>query len=197
MHATHQISTIEQLEALYGQPGERARQKQSDHLDALCQRFIAAAPFMLFASCGDAGTDCSPRGDQPGFVAVADAHTLLIPDRAGNNRIDSLRNVITNPQVGLLFLIPGVTQCLRVNGRASISIEPALLTRFTVDDIAPKSVMVVRVEQAFVQCSRALLRSGLWRQDGVSQTLLQGDFIHLLEDKIGKSTESPNSSKPS
>ncbi|NDP59803.1 MAG: flavin-nucleotide-binding protein [Oxalobacteraceae bacterium] len=180
-HTAHTISTIAGLEALYGLPGERASLKQIDHLDAVCQRFIAAAPFLLVATCGAAGMDCSPRGDQPGFVGIDDANTLLLPDRRGNNRIDSLRNLVVNPMIGLLFLIPGVHQCLRVNGLARISTEPALLARFALDGVPPTSVLVVRVEQAFVQCSRAILRGGLWPVDA---TQVPG-LADLLQEQIG------------
>ncbi|MEB0136448.1 pyridoxamine 5'-phosphate oxidase family protein [Actimicrobium sp. CCC2.4] len=180
-HADHTLSTIAELEALYGLPGERASLKQINHLDAVCQRFIAAAPFLLVATCGATGMDCSPRGDQPGFVGIDDAHTLLLPDRRGNNRIDSLRNLIANPMIGLLFLIPGVHQCLRVNGTARISLDPALLARFALDGVPPTSVLVVRVEQAFVQCSRAILRGGLWPVDA---TQVPG-LSDLLQAQIG------------
>ena len=162
------VNTPAELEDLYGKPSESAVRKSIDHLDALCQRFIAASPFMLLASSGSSGLDCSPRGDQPGFVDVADEKTLWIPDRRGNNRVDSLRNILHNPQVGLLFLIPGVHQCLRVNGRARISIDPALLQRFAIDGVAPKSVIVVAVEQAFAQCARAVMRAQLWEADAAS-----------------------------
>jgi len=181
MTNTHLINTIAELEALYGMPSERASRKQIDHLDALSQRFVAAAPFLLVATCGTTGMDCSPRGDRPGFVEIGDAQTLLLPDRRGNNRIDSMRNLIVNPMIGLLFLIPGVHQCLRVNGRASISTEPSLLSRFMLDDVLPTSVLVVHVEQAFVQCSRAILRGGLWPVDA-SQVPGLGA---LLQEQIG------------
>lgn len=113
---TYFIATSEQREAPYGVPHQRSVPKQVDHIDAVCRRFIAASPFMLFATSGVDAMDCSPRGDQPCFVVVRDDHTLLIPDRRGNNRLDSLRNVVVNPDVGLLFLIPGINECLRVNG---------------------------------------------------------------------------------
>lgn len=159
------VSTPAELDALYGAPSDSAKRKAIDHLDSLCKRFISAAPFMLLATAGSDGLDCSPRGDQRGFVEVSDDHTLLLPDRRGNNRIDSLRNIVHDPRVGLLFLIPGVHQCLRVNGRARISIEPLLLQRFALDDVLPKSVIVITVEQAFAQCARAIQRAQLWAAD--------------------------------
>lgn len=169
MSTDHVVSTLAELESLYGAPSDSAVRKAIDHLDPLCQRFIAAAPFMLLATAGQDGLDCSPRGDQPGFVQVGDDKTLWLPDRRGNNRIDSLRNIMHNPRVGLLFLIPGVHQCLRVNGRARISVEPSLLQRFAVDGALPKSVVVVTVEQAFAQCARAVQRAELWEADSASE----------------------------
>ncbi len=163
------INSLAALEDLYGKPSESAVHKSIDHLDALCQRFIAASPFMLLATSGSSGLDCSPRGDQPGFVEVANDKTLWIPDRRGNNRVDSLRNILHHSHVGLLFLIPGVHQCLRVNGKARISIDPVLMQRFSVDGIAPKSVVVVTVEQAFAQCARAVMRAELWEADAASE----------------------------
>lgn len=165
MLSDHFVSTLAELELLYGAPSDNALRKAIDHLDPHCQRFIAAAPFMLLATAGSDGLDCSPRGDQPGFVEIGDDKTLLIPDRRGNNRVDSLRNILHDSRVGLLFLIPGVHQCLRVNGRARISIAPSLLQRFAIDGVPPKSVVVVSVEQAFAQCARAVMRAGLWEAD--------------------------------
>jgi PPOX class probable FMN-dependent enzyme len=158
----HVITSLDQLLEIYDPPSERAVLKQIDHLDEHCRAFIAAAPFLLLATSGPAGVDCSPRGDQPGFAVVADDKTLLLPDRRGNNRLDSLKNILANPAVGLLFLVPGVQESFRVNGRARISVEPELLERFAVEGRAPRSVLVVTVEEAFVQCSRALVRAGLW-----------------------------------
>jgi PPOX class probable FMN-dependent enzyme len=156
------VTSLDHLESLYDAPSERVRLKQIDHLDEHCRAFIAASPFVLLATHGAAGADCSPRGDRPGFVIVEDDRTLLLPDRRGNNRIDSLRNIVGNQSVGLLFLVPGVYETFRVNGRAHISVDPALLARFAVDGKAPKSVLIITVLEAFVQCARALVRSDLW-----------------------------------
>jgi PPOX class probable FMN-dependent enzyme len=156
------VTSLDQLEALYDAPSERVRRKQIDRLDAHCRAFIAASPFLILATSGVAGADCSPRGDRPGFVTVEDDVTLLLPDRRGNNRIDSLKNVVENPAVGLIFLVPGVHETLRVNGRARISADPALLARFAVDGKEPRTVLVVTVQEAFIQCARALVRSELW-----------------------------------
>jgi PPOX class probable FMN-dependent enzyme len=156
------VTSLDQLEQLYDAPSERVLLKQIDHLDEICRAFIAASPFVLMATHGAAGADCSPRGDRPGFVTVEDDKTLLLPDRRGNNRIDSLRNIVENPSVGLLFLVPGIHETFRINGRAQISVDPALLARFAVDGKPPKSVLIVTVLEAFVQCARALVRSDLW-----------------------------------
>jgi hypothetical protein len=156
------ITSLEELEALYGEVGHASRAKETDRLTPEYRAFIEAAPFAALATMGPEGLDCSPRGDEPGFVRVADERTLMLPDRRGNNRIDSLRNVIENPRVALLFLIPGVGETLRVNGRAQISVAPDLLASFETQGKQPRSVLVIAVETVFFQCSRAIVRSRLW-----------------------------------
>ncbi|MBB6098211.1 hypothetical protein HNR42_001636 [Deinobacterium chartae] len=156
------VTSLEVLSALYGPPSERALLKQIDRLDAHCRRFIAVSPFVLLATAGPQGLDCSPRGDAPGFVRVLDDHTLLLPDRRGNNRIDSLRNVVQDPRVGLLFVVPGVNETLRVNGSAYVSTHPELLEACAVQGTLPRSALVIRALEVFMQCSRALVRSELW-----------------------------------
>ena len=158
----HRITDVEALEKLYGVPAGAAVAKEIDYLHPHYQKLIAASPFFVLATGGADGMDASPRGDAPGFVEVADEKTLLVPDRRGNNRIDSLRNIIANPRVALLFLIPGVGETLRVNGRAEISTDPALLARFGVEGKLPRSVLVVRVDTVFFQCARAIFRAKLW-----------------------------------
>ena len=143
-------------------PGATSLQKVADHVHPLYRPYIEAAPFAVLATLGPDGLDISPRGDAPGFVHVADAHTLLLPDRRGNQRIDSLRNITHDPRVALLFLIPGAGEALRVNGTARISALPALCRRFAVDGQLPASVLVVGVHSVFFQCARAIKRSGLW-----------------------------------
>lgn len=165
MDDSHVIHTLDQLAALYGEPNERSAKKEIYHLDEHCRALIAASPFMLLATCGNTSADCSPRGDPPGFVKVLDDHTLLIPDRKGNNRVDSLKNIIENPLVGLLFMIPGVNETLRVNGRARISVDPELCASMPMQGKLPTSVLVVTVIEAFIQCSRALVRSDLWNTE--------------------------------
>lgn len=156
------IIDLAALEALYGEPVPASIAKEVPVLTSGYRALIEASPFFVLATSGPGGLDASPRGDEPGFVRVADDRTLLIPDRRGNNRIDSLRNILADPRVGLLFLVPGLNETLRVNGRAVIDTDPALCESFAVDGKAPKSVLVVTIETVFFQCSRALLRSHLW-----------------------------------
>jgi hypothetical protein len=158
----HQITSVDELEALYGLPAGAAVWKEIDHINAQYRAFIEASPFFALASIGPEGLDCSPRGDEPGFVRVADERTLMIPDRRGNNRIDSLRNIVRDPRVSLLFLIPGVGETFRVIGRASITTDPALCESFVFAGKTPRSVIVVAVERVYFQCSKAIIRSKLW-----------------------------------
>jgi len=160
---SHFVRTLDELVAIYDSPNPRVIAKEIDHVDAAGRAFIAASPFLILATSTAAGADCSPKGDAPGFVTVADEKTLLIPDRRGNNRIDGLRNIVANPQVGLIFMVPGVDETYRVNGRARISTDPALLARFVVDGKPPRTVIVVDVDQAFPHCPKALVRSRLWQ----------------------------------
>jgi PPOX class probable FMN-dependent enzyme len=158
----HTITSLSELEALYGEVGKASLLKEADRLVPEYRALIAASPFAALATTGPEGLDCSPRGDRPGFVRIRDDKTLLLPDRRGNNRIDSLRNIVRNPHVALLFLIPGIGETLRVNGRAAISVEPDLLESFAIDGKAPQSVVVITVDTVFFQCARAILRSELW-----------------------------------
>ena len=156
------LTTVAELEAIYGQPGETSTVKEVARITPHYRAYIEASPYAALATSGPEGLDCSPRGDKPGFVRIHDDKTLMLPDRRGNNRIDSLRNVVRDPRVALLFMIPGVGNTLRVNGRAHLSVEPALLASFAVEDKAPRSVMVMTVEAVYFQCARALVRSELW-----------------------------------
>ena len=158
----HLVASIAQLEALYGAPSETAMVKEIAYISPEYRAFIEAAPFCAVATCGPEGLDCSPRGDPPGFVRVADAKTLLIPDRRGNNRIDSLRNLIRDPRISLLFLIPGCGETIRVNGHAVISIDPALCESFVFAGKLPRSVIMVTVDSVYFQCAKAIVRSNLW-----------------------------------
>ena len=156
------ITTVAELETLYGQPNEASTVKEVDYITPHYRAYIEASPFAVLATGGPEGLDCSPRGDKPGFVRIHDDRTLMLPDRRGNNRIDSLRNIVRDPRVALLFLIPGHGNTLRVNGRAHLSAERSLLASFAVEEKAPRSVMVMTVETIYFQCARALVRSELW-----------------------------------
>jgi PPOX class probable FMN-dependent enzyme len=159
----HVISTTEQLDALYSDaPYGPALFKETDRITAQYRKLIEAAPFVVVATSGPEGLDCSPRGDPPGFVRVLDEKTLIIPDRRGNNRIDSLRNLVRDPRIALLFLIPGVGETMRINGHAMISTDPKLTEGSIVNGKVPKCVLVVTVEKAYFQCTKAIIRSKLW-----------------------------------
>lgn len=159
------LTSVAELEALYGLPGETSLVKELDHLIPEYAALIAASPFVALATAGPEGLDCSPRGDLPGFVRVKDARTLLLPDRRGNNRADSLKNVLRDPRVGLLFLIPGSGTTLRVNGRATISVDAELCASFTVEGKPARSVLVVAIDAVYFQCARAVVRSDLWNPE--------------------------------
>jgi uncharacterized protein len=160
----HLITTVEQLEALYGQPYGPAVAKEIDHIAPVYRQLIEAAPFVAVATGGPDGLDCSPKGDAPGFLRVLDDKTLALPDRPGNNRIDGFRNLLKDPRIALLFLIPGVGETLRVNGRASISVDPDLMQSFAVNGKLPRSVLLVHVETVFFHCSKAIVRAKLWEE---------------------------------
>ncbi|PSJ43321.1 pyridoxamine 5'-phosphate oxidase family protein [Allosphingosinicella deserti] len=156
------VNTIEDLQALYGEVSSPSVIKVVDHIHAVYRPFIAASPFAVLATSGPNGLDATPRGDAAGFVHVEDAKTILLPDRRGNNRIDSLRNIIVDPRVALLFLVPGIGETLRVNGTAEILSGPAYLARFSVAGQMPRSVLRITVSSVFFQCSRAVIRSSIW-----------------------------------
>ncbi|MFC4350218.1 pyridoxamine 5'-phosphate oxidase family protein [Fodinicurvata halophila] len=160
------VDSLEQLEAIYEtRVSDAARLKETDRIIPPYARLIEASPFAVLATAGPEGLDCSPRGDRPGFLRVADDRTLVLPDRKGNNRLDSLRNILNDPRVALLFLIPGSGTTLRVNGRAIISDDPALLDSLAIDGKPPKTALVISVETVYFQCARAILRAGLWQGD--------------------------------
>jgi PPOX class probable FMN-dependent enzyme len=159
------IATVEQLEAIYGFPGESSTVKVADRVTPSYRVLIEKSPFAALATSGPEGLDCSPRGDLPGFVRIHDETTLMMPDRRGNNRIDSLRNIVRDPRVALLFLIPGSGSTLRVNGYAQVSAEPALLASFRMEGKAPRTIIVMTVQEIYFQCARAIVRSDLWNPD--------------------------------
>jgi uncharacterized protein len=183
------IADPDELTRLYGTPFGPSLVKETNWITPSYRAFIEAAPFFALASAGPDGLDCSPRGDEPGFVRVADEKTLLIPDRRGNNRIDTLRNILHDCRVALLFLIPGCGETIRINGRARISTDPALTESFIVQGKAPRSVMIVSVDRIYFQCAKAIVRSKLWdasrhvRRESLPST---GTILsELTEGKVG------------
>jgi uncharacterized protein len=159
------IESVEQLEAIYGHPNEASTVKVADRVTPPYRVLIENSPFAALATSGPEGLDCSPRGDLPGFVRIHNDKTLLMPDRRGNNRIDSLRNIVRDPRMALLFLIPGAGTTLRINGTANVSTDGDLLSLFEVDGKVPRSVIVMTVHEIYFQCARAIVRSDLWNPD--------------------------------
>jgi PPOX class probable FMN-dependent enzyme len=158
----HLVTTLEQLEALYGERKQTTIRKEADRLSAGYRKLIEAAPFVTVATAGPEGLDCSPKGDPAGFVRILDDRTLAIPDRPGNNRLDGYRNILRDPRVALLFLIPGIGETLRVNGRGSISVDPELMQGFAINGKLPRSVLLVHIESVFFHCAKAVVRAKLW-----------------------------------
>ena len=156
------ITSVEELEAIYGPANPRSITKEIPFLSEDYRAFVEASPFIVIATAGPEGLDCSPKGDQPGFVRVLDDTTLAVPDRPGNNRIDNLRNIIRDPRISLLFVIPGVEETLRVNGTGTITNDPDMLGLFAVGGKLPKTVILVSIGSVYFHCSKALVRSSLW-----------------------------------
>lgn len=183
------LRSIEQLEAIYGTTGETSTAKVTDRITPHYRTFIAIAPFAALATCGPEGLDCSPRGDVGGFVRIHDEKTLMMPDRRGNNRIDSLRNIVRDPRVALLFLIPGHGNTIRVNGRAEIDVDAELCASFAVDGKPPRSVIVLHVDEVYFQCARAIVRSELWnatRHVDPRSLPTPGEILHeMSEGRVG------------
>ena len=190
----HQVTTEAELEALYGLPAGAAVFKEIGYISDHYRRFIEVSPFVIVATSGPEGLDCTPRGDPAGFVRVVDRNTVMLPDRRGNNRLDTLRNLVRDPRISLLFLIPGVGRTLRINGRAAITTDPELCASFTMEGKAPRSVIVVTAERVYTQCPKALVRSKLWDpalhiketdlpSSGVMIKALQADFDAEAYDK--------------
>jgi PPOX class probable FMN-dependent enzyme len=183
------IDSHETLRALYGPAGERSRLKQMPRLDRHCRRFIELSPFVLLATSGADGlSDVTPRGDQPGFVIAPDDETLLIPDRPGNNRLDSLLNILDRPGVGLLFLIPGVDETLRVNGLAEIRDDEDLRAQFIVDAKMPKTVLKVAIREAYLHCAKAFMRSKLWDASAQISRDTLPSMGQMLKDQLNWAT---------
>ena len=159
------ITTIDELDAIYGHPAEPSIVKEVGYVTPHYRALIEASPFAVLATAGPEGLDCSPRGDRHGFVRVVDDKTLMMPDRRGNNRVDSLRNIVRDGRVALLFMIPGSGTTLRVNGRAHLIIDAEVLASFAMEAQLPRSVIVIKVESVYFQCARAIVRSDLWNPE--------------------------------
>jgi PPOX class probable FMN-dependent enzyme len=177
------LRTVEELERVYGQPKGGSVLKETTSLTPHYRALVEASPFVVLASVGPNGLDCSPKGDAPGFVRIIDDRNLALPDRLGNNRIDNLRNIVVDPRVSLLFIIPGVGETLRVNGRAEISTEAELLASFAVENKLPGSVILVTIEAVYFHCAKALMRSKLWdpsRHVGRRQLPSTGEIMAFI-----------------
>lgn len=188
------INSLEDLRTLYKPPMERAVRKQLSALDRHCRRFIELSPFVVVSSTGaDGRGDVSPRGEGAGFVAIIDDVTIAIPDRPGNNRLDTLSNIIANPQVGLMFMIPGVNEVLRVNGSAELRDDADLTGRFVVQERAPKLVILVKVTEAYLHCPKALMRSALWDSGKHVERSVLPSLSEMIRDQIapGEAFEAP------
>jgi PPOX class probable FMN-dependent enzyme len=189
MRSTGVITTIEALEALYGAPGEASTIKEVDRITPHYRALMDASPFVALATAGPEGLDCSPRGDAGRVVRVVDERTVMMPDRRGNNRCDSLRNIVRDPRVALLFLIPGSGTTLRLQGTAHLSVDPDLLASFAVKGQPPRSVIVIAVERVYFQCARAIVRSELWNPERhVDPAALPtaGDILAAMsDDRVG------------
>ena len=193
------IRTREQLRAVVGEPSELVSRKTLTFLDHHCEAFIARSPFLLLASADEAGrVDVSPKGDPLGFVKVLDRYHLAVPDRPGNRRADSMENILANPGVGLIFLVPGKTETLRVSGEATIVRDRELLTSMAVQDRVPELAIVVRVEEAFFHCSRSMVRSKLWQPDAwpsldglprLAETMVDAAKQELSEEEVRRLVE--------
>lgn len=184
------ITGEDQLRQLYPMPAERALRKQQAALDAHCQRFIALSPLCVLATGGGAGAlmDASPRGGAPGFVHVHDAQTLWIPDAGGNNRLDSLNNLLHDPRIGLLFMVPGVNETLRINGTARLRDEPAWTGHFAGAHFTPKLVIEVQVREAYLHCAKALMRSRLWQAEAQVERSALPSMNQMIHAQIGLDT---------
>jgi uncharacterized protein len=180
------ITSIQQLEAIYNlKPTLASTTKEVNHLTPDYRKLIDASPFLILATAGEGGLDCSPRGDLGSVVTIADDRTLMLPDRRGNNRIDSLRNIVRDPRVALLFLIPGSGTTLRVNGRAEISVEEALLAKLAVEGKPPRTVTIIHIEAVYFQCARAINRAKLW---GNSEAPVNLPSVGTMLEKMSDGT---------
>jgi len=180
------------LRKLHHPPMSRATDKVLRALDPHCRKILALSPFCVIATQGPNGADISPRGDPPGFVRELDARTLLVPDRVGNNRLDAMTNLLTNPRIGLLFLVPGLNETLRINGTARITDDPRLLAGSAINNRAPKIGLVVAIEEAFLHCAKALIRSSLWDASRHIDRAILPSYAEMLLDHVGGLTREEN-----
>ena len=181
----NEITDTATLRAHFGAPSERAVLKPLDHLDRHCRAFIALSPFAVLATAdGEGNADASPRGDAPGFVHVLDSHTLLLPDRPGNRRIDSLQNIIAHPGVGLIFFVPGINETVRVNGSATVTTDPALLAPLEAQGKIPNSALLITVREAYYHCAKALIRSRLWHDTYKIERTALPSYGQMMKDQI-------------
>lgn len=179
------IASHEELRKVYKPAGERALRKELKKLDRHCRAFIARSPFVLIGSSdGNGNADVTPKGDKPGFAAILDDATIAIPDRPGNNRLDTLENIIVNPAVGLLFLIPGMDETLRVNGEAKITTDATLSERLAVEGKPPQSVVVVTVKAVYMHCAKAFMRSQLWKPETWPERSSMPTLGEILRDQF-------------
>ncbi len=182
----HEVSTLAQLRELYRSPSEGAVRKEIGVIDQRCRELIALSPFLVMASASSDGTcDASPKGGPPGFVTVLDQHRLLIPDANGNRRLDGLTNMVENPRVGLVFLIPGMGETLRVNGRVRLTHDPAVLESLQTGGRAAVLAIIVEVEQAYIHCAKSIVRSGLWRSESWSAPDELPSAAQILSEHTG------------
>ena len=190
-----EIRDEQKLRTFYGSPNFRAARKQMDKLDKHCRHFISLSPFLVLATAGEKGTDASPRGDAPGFVAVVDDHTLFIPDRPGNNRVDSMTNIMENSNVGLLFMVPGIKETLRLNGKASVTTEPSLLETMSARGKVPRSGLVIKVEEVYLHCAKALIRSKLWDPETQVERSAFPTLGQIFKDQIDEIDDAEETDK--
>ncbi len=183
------IESIDQLRGLYGEPSERALKKQLAHIDVHCRRFIELSPyFVMCTSDAEGNLDASPRGGAPGFCRVTDEHTLLLPDRPGNNRLDSFSNIIGTGRVGLLFFVPGVDEMLRINGTAELRTDEALRAQCVEQGKAALLVVSVKVREAYLHCAKAIMRAGLWKAESLVPRSVLPSLGQMIRDQSGGAT---------
>ncbi len=184
------IENENELRSHMGYPEGRAAIKEMPRLNKHTRHFISLCPFLVMATATETGADASPKGDPPGFVKVLDDNTLLIPDRVGNNRVDTFRNLLTNPQVGIFFLVPGMNETLRVNGRARITTDEALLAPCAVNDRAPKQGMIVEIDEVYMHCAKSMIRSKLWDADSHIDRKSFPSIGEIYADQLGGDLDS-------